>query len=133
MDAAPPRRVEHQGGRVVFREFRSQAADLAQSFGSYSVVGSNAQWRPARGIAGLHRSVEVGLRVEPAAGGPALGGVLVANAGRGHVADPWIGEWTQHFAKISGARRVIGVELTYNVIPLIAVVVREQGEITLYA
>ena len=73
------------------------------------------------------------LGVEPAPGGPAHRRVPVANAGRRYVADRGVCEWTQHFAKVARARRMIRVELTDDIVILVTVVVVEEGEVPLLA
>ena len=133
MHAAPSGRNEQHRRRVIFGQFRAKAADLLQRGGSHGIVRADAERSSVARVTGLQGSVEHAFREQPAARRPAFSGIVVANARRRDIADRGIGKSDQNFPEIGWCRDVVGIHLGDEVVPLIAIVVVEKRQVSLFA
>ena len=99
----------------------------------HGIMRADAARRIAGVGAGLSRSVEDCLGVQPPASGPGGVGVAVADARCGHVPDTRVRKRRHHPPQIVGRGNVIGVELGDDVVVAIAPVVVEEREVALLA
>src|SRR5690606_32614254 len=133
MRAAPPAGVKDERGRMVFGEFRAEAAHLAKRRRADRVMRTDAERRPSGIVSGLQRAVHTRFDIQPSARGPAPIRVGVADAWGGDIPDPGIRERSDGVAQVIRRRDMIGIELRNEVVVLVSEMIVEIGEVALLA